>query len=261
MKTSSLISQALLIAVAFMLFVTAAAAAEIQVMSSAGFKAAYLELIAEFERTTGNKVVNAWGPSMGETPQAVPNRIARGELVDVVIVVGEAMDKLVKDGKIVPSSRTDLARSLIGAAVRAGAPKPDLSNVDSFKLALENAKSIAYSDSASGVYIQNVLYPRLGVSDATKAKSKMIPADPVGEIVARGDAELGFQQLSELKPVPGIDIVGLIPADIQKVTIFAAGISVTAREPDAGAALIKFLAAPAAAAAIEKSGMEPAGAK
>ena len=215
MKASSLIRQALLIAAAFTLFVTAVAAAEIQVMSSGGFKAAYLEL----------------------------------------------MDKLVKDGKIVPSSRTDLARSLIGAAVRAGAPKPDLSSVDSFKLALENAKSIAYSDSASGVYIQNVLYSRLGVSDAIKAKSKMIPADPVGEIVARGDAELGFQQLSELKPVSGIDIVGLIPADIQKVTIFSAGISVTAREPDAGAALIKFLAAPTAAAAIEKSGMEPSGTK
>ena len=124
---------------------------------------------------------------MGGTPQAVPNRIARGEPVDVVIVVGDALDKLIKDGKIVASSRTDLARSLIGAAVRAGAPKPDISSVEAFKKTLANATSIAYSDSASGVYIETVLYKRLDVSDEIRAKSKMIPAEPVGEIVARGE--------------------------------------------------------------------------
>lgn len=235
-----------------------ASAAEIKVMSSAGFKAAYLELVAEFERSTGHTVVNAWGPSMGETPQAVPNRIARGEPVDVVIMVSEALDKLVQQGKVVASTRTDLARSLIGAAVRAGQPKPDISTVAAFKNALENAKSIAYSDSASGVYIETELYKQLGVSDAVRAKSRMIPADPVGEIVARGDADLGFQQVSELKPVPGIDLLGPIPADIQKVTVFSAGVSSSAKEPEAGAALIRFLAAPSSAGAITKSGMEAA---
>ena len=235
----------------------AAGAAEIKVMSSAGFKAAYLELAAEFERATGHKIVNAWGPSMGGTPQAVPNRIARGEPVDVVIVVGDALDKLIKDGKIVASSRTDLARSLIGAAVRAGAPKPDISSVEAFKKTLANATSIAYSDSASGVYIETVLYKRLDVSDEIRAKSKMIPAEPVGEIVARGDAELGFQQMSELIPIKGIDVLGPIPVEIQKVTVFSAGLAASAQEPEAGAALIGFLSAPTAAPLIRKNGMEP----
>jgi molybdate transport system substrate-binding protein len=253
MKTSLLVSRALLVAVALLLFAASAGAAEIKVLGSAGFKAAYLELATEFERATGHRIVNAWGPSMGATPQAVPNRIARGEPVDVVIVVGDALDKLIKDGKAVASSRTDLARSLIGAAVRAGAPRPDIGSVAAFKTALADAKSIAYSDSASGVYIATVLYKKLDVSDAIRAKSKVIPAEPVGEVVARGDAELGFQQVSELLPIKGI------PAEIQKVTVFAAGIATGAQEPEAAAALIKFLAAPAAAPVIRKSGMEPVG--
>src|SRR5947209_14369751 len=211
----------------------AAEAADIHVMSSAGFKAAYLELVAKFEQQTSHHVVNAWGPSMGATPQAVPNRLSRGEPADVVIGVREALDKLAAEGKLV--SETDLAKSLIGAVVRAGAAHPDISSVDAFKRALENAKSIAYSDSASGVYIETVIYPKLGVPDAVKAKSKMIPADPVGEVVARGDAELGFQ----------------------KVTTFTAALAASAQEREAGAALIKFLAAPEAAGAIRKSGMEP----
>jgi molybdate transport system substrate-binding protein len=257
MNSKLIIRHSVLIAIGFLLSVTTAHAAEIKVMSSAGFKAAYLELSAEFERMTGHKIVNAWGPSMGDTPQAVPNRIARGEPVDVVILVGESLEKLVQEGKVVASSRTDLARSLMGAAVRSGAPKPDISNVEAFKRALANAKSIAFSDSASGVYIQNVLYKQLGISDEIKAKSKMIPADPVGEVVARGDADLGFQQISELIPVKGIDIVGPIPAEIQKVTIYRAGLAAGAKEPEAGAALIRFLAAPSAAPAIKQSGMEP----
>jgi molybdate transport system substrate-binding protein len=196
---------------------------------------------------------------MGSTPQAVPNRIARGEPVDVVIVVGDALDKLIKDGKVVASSRSDLARSLIGAAVQAGMPKPDISSVEAFKKTLADARSIAYSDSASGVYIETVLYKRLDVSEEIRAKSKMIPAEPVGEIVARGDAELGFQQMSELVPIKGIDLLGPIPSEIQKVTVFSAGLSASAQEPEAGAALIKFLSAPTAAPFIRKNGMEPGG--
>lgn len=259
MKPRLLVARAALV-VGFLLFAAAAAgAAEIKVMSSAGFKAAYLELAAEFERATGHKIVNAWGPSMGGTPQAVPNRIARGEPVDVVIVVGEALDKLIEDGKVVASSRSDLARSLIGAAVRAGAAKPDIGSVEAFKRTLARAKSIAYSDSASGVYIETVLYKKLDISDEIRAKSKMIPAEPVGEIVARGEAELGFQQMSELMPITGIDVLGPIPAEIQKVTVFSAGLAAGAQEPEAGVALIKFLSAPAAAPFIRKSGMEPSG--
>jgi molybdate transport system substrate-binding protein len=172
-------------------------------------------------------------------------------------VVGDALDKLIKDGRVVASSRTDLARSLIGAAVRAGAPRPDIGSVAAFKTALADAKSIAYSDSASGVYIETVLYKKLDVSDAIRAKSKMIPAEPVGEVVARGDAALGFQQVSELLPIKGIEFLGPIPAEIQKVTVVAAGIATGAQEPEAAAALIKFLSAPAAAPVIRKSGLEP----
>jgi molybdate transport system substrate-binding protein len=242
---------------AFLAFVPLAAlAADIHVMASAGFKAAYLELVQKFEQKTGHHVINAWGPSMGATPQAVPNRIARGEPVDVVIGVREALDKLAAGGKLV--SETDVAKALIGAVVRAGAPHPDISSVDAFKRTLENAKSIAYSDSASGVYISTVLYSRLGVSDAVRAKSRMIPADPVGEVVARGDAELGFQQMSELKPVKGVDLLGPIPADIQKVTTFTAALATAAKERAAGEALIRFLSAPEAAEAIRSSGMDPA---
>jgi molybdate transport system substrate-binding protein len=246
-----------LLTAALVLAPLAALAADIHVMSSAGFKAAYLELVQKFEQKTGHHVVNAWGPSMGATPQAVPNRLARGEPADVVIGVREALDKLGAEGKVDAKSETDLAKSLIGAVVRAGAPHPDISTAAAFKTALENAKSIAYSDSASGVYIETVIYTKLGVGDAVKAKSKMIPADPVGEVVARGDAELGFQQVSELKPVKGIDLLGPIPAEVQKVTTFTAALAANAKERAAGEALIQFLAAPEAVEAIRRSGMEP----
>jgi molybdate transport system substrate-binding protein len=239
--------------------VEAAASAEIKVMSSAGFAAAYKELAAEFERTTENKIVNAWGPSMGSTPQAVPNRIARGEPVDVVIVVGEALDGLIHQGKVVADSRVVLARAAITMAVRQGAPKPDISTVDAFKKTLLAAKSIAYSDSASGVYLETVLFPRLGIADALKGKSRMIPADPVGGVVAKGEAEIGFQQTSELMPIAGIDIVGPIPEEIQKYTDFSAGIAANAQEPEAGRALIKYLASPEAAPVIVKTGMQAVG--
>jgi molybdate transport system substrate-binding protein len=241
-----------------LLWAGAALAAEIKVMSSAGFAPAYLSLAPEFEATTRNTIVNAWGPSMGATPQAIPNRIARGEPVDVVIGVDDAIQGLVKQGKLVPPSRVVLALSRIGMAVRAGAPKPDISSLDALKRTLLEAKSIAYSDSASGVYLSTILFKRLGIADEIKDKSRMIPADPVGGVVAKGDFEIGFQQISELIPVKGIDIVGPLPPDAQFITAYSAGIAVGAKEPDAGAALITFLASPAAAAAITKSGMEPA---
>jgi molybdate transport system substrate-binding protein len=256
MKTKRIIAG---VSAAFLGFLPLAApAADIHVMSSAGFKAAYLELVQKFEANTGHHVVNAWGPSMGATPQAMPNRLARGEPADVVIGVREALDKLGAEGKVDAKTESDLAKSVIGAAVRAGPPPPQKSKVERFKRALETAKSIAYSDSASGVYIETVIYPKLGMSDAVKAKSRAIPADPVGEVVARGDADLGFQQLSELKPVKGIDLLGPIPAEVQKVTTFTAAIATSAKERAAGEALIAFLSAPEAADAIRRSGMEPA---
>ena len=241
---------------AMVLFAGSAQAAEIKVMISGGFSAAYEKLVPEFERATGHKVTTERGPSMGETPQAIPNRLARGEYADVVIMVGYALGKLVKDGKVTAESRVDLAWSRIAMAVKAGAPKPDIATVENFKVALLNAKSIAYSDSASGVYLSTTLFKQIGVYDQIKDKARKIPAEPVAKVVARGEAEIGFQPVSELRPFPGIDIVGPIPAELQVVNVFAAGIGTSAREPDAGKALIAYLVSPAAKPVIEASGME-----
>jgi molybdate transport system substrate-binding protein len=213
--------------------------------------------VPQFERSSGNKVVTAFGPSMGTTENAIPVRLARGEPADVLIMVGYALDDLAKQGKVVAGSQVELVRSPIGIAVRAGAPKPDISSVDALRRTLLAAKSVAYSDSASGVYVQNELFKRLGIADEMKGKSRMIPAEPVGEVVARGDAEIGFQQISELKPVSGIDIVGPLPSEVQKITVFSAGIATNAKEPAAGKALIDFLASPAAAPVLINSGLTP----
>ena len=234
-----------------------ASAAEVRVMISGGLTAAYKELVPEFERSTGNKVLTAYGPSMGTTVNAIPIRLERGEPADVLIMVGYALGDLVKQGKVIADSRVDLVKSPIGIAVKSGAPKPDISSADAVKRALLATKSISYSDSAGGVYVSTEMFEKLGIADAMKDKARKIPATPVGEIVARGDAEIGFQQISELKSVQGIDIVGPLPDDLQKITVFSAGIASVSREPDAGKALIKFLASPAASAAIIKSGMEP----
>lgn len=258
MRARSILSKARVLVVAsILLFAGTAYGAEIKVMISGGFSTAYRDLTPEFERATGHNLVTGRGPSMGNTPEAIPNRLQRGEPVDVLIMVGDALEELIKQGKVVAGSRVDLARSNIGMAVRAGAPKPDISSVDAFKRALLEAKSVAYSDSASGVYISTVLFQRLGIADQMKGKSKMIPGEPVGTVVARGDAEIGFQQISELLAVRGIDLVGPLPPEIQKVTVFSGGITAGAKEPDAARALIKFLASPAAAPAITTRGLEP----
>ncbi|MGA7073792.1 extracellular solute-binding protein [Bradyrhizobium sp.] len=232
-------------------------AADIHVMISGGFSAAYNALVPEFEKATGNKVVTAYGPSMGTTVNAIPVRLGRGEPADVLILVGYALDDLIKHGKAVPDSRVDLVNSRIGVAVKAGSPKPDISSADAVKRALLAAKSVAYSDSASGVYVSTEMFDKLGIAAEMKDKAKKIPATPVAEIVAKGEAELGLQQISELKPVHGIDIVGPLPDSLQKVTVFSAGIATGSKEPEAGKALIKFLASPAARETIINSGLEP----
>jgi molybdate transport system substrate-binding protein len=239
------------------LLTATASAAEVRVMISGGLTAAYKALVPEFERATGHKVLTAYGPSMGTTTNAIPVRLERGEPADVLIMVGYALDDLARQGKVIPDSRVELVKSPIGVAVKSGTPKPDISSADAVKRALLAAKTIAYSDSASGVYVSTEMFAKLGIADAMKDKARKIPATPVGEIVAHGDAELGFQQISELKPVEGIDIVGPLPDELQKITVFSAGIASVSKEPDAGKALIKFLASPAAAATMVKSGLDP----
>ena len=249
-RSSAVFAAALLVA-------TASLAAEVKVMISGGLSAAYEELGRDFERDTGHKLVTVRGPSMGSTPQAIPNRIDRGEPVDVVIMVGDALTGLVQRGKVVASSRVDMARSSIAMAVRKGDAKPDIGTVEALKRAMLDAKSIAYSDSASGVYIERELLPRLGIAEQLKGKARMVPAEPVGQVVARGDAQLGFQQLSELKPIAGIEVVGLLPEGAQKVTVFSAGISADSKEPAAAKALLDYLATPQAREVIARTGLEP----
>jgi molybdate transport system substrate-binding protein len=246
-----------LVAAGLFLFAGATRAAEVKVMISGGFFAAYRILAPEFQSATGHTVATASGPSMGNTPEAIPNRLKRGEPADVLIMVGSALDDLVNEGKVVSGSRVDLARSKIGMAVRAGTPKPDIGTVEAFKRTVLAAKSIAYSDSASGVYLSTVLFPKLGIAEQIAGKSRMIPAEPVGAVVARGDAEIGFQQISELRAVPGVEVVGPLPPEIQKVTVFSAGISSTSAQPEAARALVRFLSSAAAAPVIARTGIEP----
>jgi ABC-type molybdate transport system substrate-binding protein len=243
---------------AALLAATVASAQEVHVVTSGGFTEAYKQLVPRFERETHIHVVSAFGASMGATPDAIPNRLNRGEPIDVIILAAPGLDDLITQGKVDASSRVDLVRSLIAMAVRTGAPKPDISTVDALKRTLLQAKSVGYSDSASGVYLRTVLFPRLGIAEQVKPKSKVVEAyERVGDAVARGDVEIGFQQVSELRPVPGITIVGPLPEGAQQVTIFSAAIVKGAKNADAGKKLIEFLSSPAVAPVVEQTGLEP----
>jgi molybdate transport system substrate-binding protein len=248
----------LLVAAVLLLAASARAQQEIHVMASGGFTEPYNEAVPKFERSNKAKVLTAYGASMGGAPDSIPVRLGRGEPADVVILASTALDDLIKQGKVVPGSRVDLVRSTIGMAVRKGAPKPDISTVDALKKTLLAAKSIAYSASASGTYLSTELFPKLGIFDQIKAKCQRIESERVGTIVERGDAEIGFQQISELLPIDGIDLVGPLPPEVQKVTIFSAGIAVGAKNPAGAKALIQDLASPALYPFIKKSGLEPA---
>jgi molybdate transport system substrate-binding protein len=246
------------LAVIALLVATAASAQEVRVVTSGGFTEAYKQLAPKFERDTKIHVISGFGASMGATPDAIPNRLKRGEPIDVIVLAGPGLDYLIKQGMVDPGTRVDLVRSLIALAVRNGTPKPDISTVDALKRTLLQAKSIGSSDSASGVYLRTVLFPRLGIADQIKAKSKVIEAyERVGDAVARGDIEVGFQQVSELKPVPGITIVGPLPEGAQEVTIFSAAIPKGARNPEAAKRLIQFLSSPGVAAVVRETGLDP----
>lgn len=235
-----------------------AQAADIRVVSSGGFAQAYKNLASDYERASGDHLLSAWGPSMGTTSNAIPARLARGEPIDVVIMVGDALDKLMQEGRLVPGSKVVLANSPIACAVRLGAARPDISTTEGLRNAFLQARKVAYSDSASGEYIEKQLMHKLHIAQQMQGKAAKIPATPVGEIIAHGQADFGCQQRSELMPVEGIAIVGLLPAEVQQLTQFSAALVRDARQPEAGRALLRFLAAPANAGAIEATGLQPA---
>ncbi|WP_313643504.1 substrate-binding domain-containing protein [Pseudomonas sp.] len=226
------------------------------VLSSGGIMGAIREVAPAYEKQFGVKLQVLAAPSMGQTPQAVPNRLARGEQADVVLMVGAALDTL-SAAQVDKASRVDLGESYIAMAVRHGAPKPNISTLKALRTTLLNSTSVAYSDSASGVYLSTTLFPRLQLGEPFASKAHMIPAEPVGAVVARGQAQIGFQQLSELKPVKGIDIVGLIPDEAQKMTLYSGAIVSKSQHRAEAQALLDYLASPKADAAIEDSGLKP----
>src|SRR5438128_1258152 len=239
----------------------AASAADVHVMISAGFYGVYSELAPAFERASGHRLVTTRGPSMGDSPEAIPTRLARGESADVVILDGASADELGRRGLVRASSKVELARSMVGMVVRAGAPKPDIASVEAFRATLLAAKSIAYSDSGSGTYLSTTLFPKLGIADQVAGKSRKVRGPPSGEpvaaVVARGEAEIGFQQVSELIHVPGVTFVGTIPAELQPGFSFAGALTSAARQPEAASALLRFLASSEAAPTISKAGLAP----
>src|SRR6266852_4217966 len=206
-------------------------------------------------------LVTTRGPSLGDSPEAIPTRLARGEAADVVILDGGSADELARRGLVQAGSKILLASSLVGMVVRAGAAKPDIRSVEAFRKVLLAVKSIAYSDSASGIYLSTTLFAKLGVADQVAGKTQKVRGPPSGEpvaaVVARGEAEIGFQQVSELINVPGITFVGAIPAELQPVIFFAGTLTSTVRQPEAASALIRFLASAEAAPAISKAGLTP----
>ena len=239
-----------------------ASAEEVRVMISAGFYGVYAELGPGFERATGHRLITTRGPSIGDSPEAIPTRLARGEIADVVILDGSSADALARRGIVRAGSKVDLARSQIGMVVRAGAAVPDISTVEALTRTLLAAKSIGYSDSSSGTYLMTTLFPKLGIADQVAGKSRKVPGPPSGElvadVVARGEVEIGFQQVPELIHVAGVTFVGPLPPEAQLRVVYAGAITSAARQPDAALALLRFLASPEAAAAIVKAGLTPA---
>jgi len=224
-----------------------------KVLCTNGLKTVMLDLAPAFERTSGTKLAITWGSAAG-----LVKELEAGVAADLVILTAEAIDDLIKRGKVVAGSRVDLARSGIGIAVRKGASKPDIGSPDALKQTLLAAKSVAHSKTGmSGIYFPTVL-ARLGITDAMQSKIVMPePGTPVGDVVAKGEAEIGVQQISELLPVAGVEVVGPLPATLQKITTFSAGIPSAAKEPDAAKALVTFVAAEARPL-LGPKGLEPA---
>jgi molybdate transport system substrate-binding protein len=220
---------------------------------SNGVKAVVLDLLPEFERANGVTPAITWAST-----NMLMDEIRKGATGDLAILTDEAIDGLIRQGKMVAGSRVDLVRSAIGVAVRDGGPKPDIASAAALKQSLLSARTISYSKTGiSGVYFPTVL-ERLGIAEQVASKVLIPPSGvPVGEVVAKGDAEIGVQQISELLPVPGIEIVGPLPPELQKVTVFSAGMFVGVTDPQAAKALVALLTSAAARPVYQRKGMEP----
>ena len=233
-----------------------AQAQEIRVMSSGGLAAPYVDLVPAIERSTSQKVVTL-ATSTGVRQDSIPNRVRRREAVDVIMLPDASLNDLIKEGLVAADSRVPIARSGIGMAVRAGAPKPDISSLDGLRRTLLQAKSVAFSAQVSGLYLANELFPKLGIADQLKPKSILVELERVGALVARGDAEIGFQQTSELLPIKGIEYVGPLPAEVQRITLFSAGVATGSKNPSGARALIASFKSPEGLKMLAKYRLEP----
>jgi molybdate transport system substrate-binding protein len=232
-----------------------ASAAEIKVTSSNALKTTLEQLAPQFEKATEHKLVFTWGA--GAVLKAA---IEKGARFDAVVLTTAAIDDLIRQGKLIPASRTVVAYSSAGVAIRKGLPKPDIGTVEAFKRALLDAKSIAVVEQGgTGIYMKALL-PRLGIADALKSKIRFLPPEnPAANAVANGEAELGITQISEILPYSGAELVGPLPKEIQLTDAFAIAIGTGAEQPEPAKALINFLTAPAAAAVYRTKGLDPAG--
>ena len=230
-------------------------ATEITVQCTNGIKEAMTELAPEFERSRDAKIDVSFNST-----KLIIESVDAGAQADLLILTAEAIDDLIARGKVMTGSRVDIARSGIGVAVPAGAPRPDVSTPEALKRALLAAKTVSYSRvGASGIYTANVLLPRLGIAEEMKSRALVSePGTPVGVLLATGKADIGLQQISELVPIPGVDIVGPLPGDLQKMTTFSAGICTGSASADTARALAEYLAAPAALPVMQRQGLEPA---
>ena len=240
-----------------LVFIGPVIAADIQVITSGAFADALKVLVPEYEKQSPNRVNISYGSSMGSAPDSIPSRLARDEKFDILILASPALDSFIKSSAVQPGTRVDLVASVMGAVVKSGAPKPDISTMAGLKSALLNAKSVAYSASASGVYLSTELFPKMGISEQMNKTARKIYSERVASVVARGEAELGFQQVSELISIPGVDFIGELPPEVQKIVLFSAGITSNVNSLDASRDLISFLASPKAAPTIQKAGLKP----
>jgi molybdate transport system substrate-binding protein len=227
-------------------------AAELKVLASGAVKEAYTEMFPQFEKASGHKIVIIWAGT-----NDIKKKIDGGEVYDLIVIASPQMDDFIKDGKVAAGSKADLVKSGVGVAVKAGAPKPDFSSSEALKKAVLAAKSVGYSQGPSGVYMVS-LFEKMGIADAVKAKAKVVtPGIPVATVVRNGEADIGFQQVSELIHEPGIDFLGPLPAEIQRITTFSGGVHAQSKEPVAAKALQSFLTEPARAPSLKRHGLTP----
>jgi molybdate transport system substrate-binding protein len=229
---------------------------KLTVMISGGFSLAYNQILPEFERSTGTTVTTLSGASQGTGPKTIKSQLEQGTDVDVVILSKEGLGELIAAGRIAAGSEAELASVPLGAAVREGSPKPDISNLDGFKRALLNARMVALPGSTSGIFLKDEIFPKLAIADKVSSKTFARGTESTGALAA-GEVDLAIGPVSELVHQPGIEIVGPLPEDVQLVQVFTAAMVSTARNSAQAKRLIEFLASDRNTAAIKDSGMTP----